>query len=76
MKVLDAIANQKDTLIHILHDLHKKFIEEMRLEHVLVEGDAKHMRCYSHSSVSMARTLAGFYRYLETGIYSTTTKLH
>ena len=41
MKVLDAIADQKDTLIHILHDLHKKFIEEMRLEHVLVEGDAK-----------------------------------
>ncbi len=42
LQVLDAIADSKDTLIHILHDLEGRFIRQRHnLDFLLVEGDAK-----------------------------------
>ena len=40
-KVLNAIADQKDTLIYILHDLHSTFVDKRGLPYLLIEGDAK-----------------------------------
>ena len=40
-KVLDAIADEKDTLMFVLQDLHSAFIEKKSLTYLLLEGDAK-----------------------------------
>ena len=40
-KVLDVIADQKDTLIYILHDLHSTFIDKRGLPYLLIEGRCK-----------------------------------
>ena len=41
LNVMDAIADNKDTLISMLHDLHKQFIAEQNCQYLVVEGDAK-----------------------------------
>lgn len=43
LKVMDAIhvADSKDTMMAMLHDLHKQYIEEQGQQWLVVEGDAK-----------------------------------
>ena len=41
LKIMDAIADSKDTMMAMLHDLHKQYIEEQHQQWLLVEGDAK-----------------------------------
>ena len=41
LKVMDAIADSKDTLMSLLHELHQQYIVEQNREWLLVEGDAK-----------------------------------
>ena len=41
LKVMDAVADSKDTMMSMLQDLHQHFIVELKLEHLVVEGDAK-----------------------------------
>lgn len=40
-KVIDAIANNKDTIMALLHELHEEHIIKQHREWLLVEGDAK-----------------------------------
>ncbi len=40
-KALDAVADDKDTLMFVLHDLYSAFIKKKSLSFLLVEGDAK-----------------------------------
>ncbi len=40
-KALDAVADDKDTLMFVLQDLYSAFIKKKRLSFLLVEGDAK-----------------------------------
>ncbi len=41
LEVMDAVADTKDTMIAMLHNLHQKYIQDQSLEYLLVEGDAK-----------------------------------
>lgn len=41
LDVLDAKADSKDTIMQVLHDLHKRYVEGHNREWVLIEGDAK-----------------------------------
>ena len=41
LRVIDAVAVNKDTLMSLLHDLYQQYIVEQRLDHLVVEGDAK-----------------------------------
>ena len=41
LKVMDAIADSKDTIMQVLHDLHEQFISHSGMKWLLVEGDAK-----------------------------------
>ena len=41
LEVMDAVADSKDTMITMLNNLHKRFIEDQGLQYLLVEGDAK-----------------------------------
>ena len=38
LEVMDAVADCKDTIITMLHNLYQKFIEGQGLEYLLVEG--------------------------------------
>ena len=39
---MNAVADTKDTMMTMLHDLHGKYIQDKKAEHLIVEGDAKH----------------------------------
>ena len=41
LEVMDAVADTKDTMIEMLYNLHRKFIEDQGLNYLVVEGDAK-----------------------------------
>ena len=41
LDVLDAIADNKDTLMSLLYDLHEQFIQRKGCRFLVVEGDAK-----------------------------------
>ena len=41
LKVMDAVADSKDTIMLMLHDLHQKYIVEQNRQWLLVEGDNK-----------------------------------
>ncbi len=41
LEILDAVADSKDTLMEVLHNLHQKFIKGHGLQYLVVEGDAK-----------------------------------
>ena len=41
LKVMDAVADTKDTIITVLHNLQQKFIIGQGIENLVVEGDAK-----------------------------------
>ena len=41
LQVMDAVANCKDTMITLLHNLHETFIEGRNMQWLVVEGDAK-----------------------------------
>ena len=38
---MDAVADSKDTIMLMLHDLHQKYIVEQNRQWLLVEGDNK-----------------------------------
>ena len=44
LKVMDAIADSKDTMMAMLHDLHKQYIEEQGQQWLVVEGMLKCMK--------------------------------
>lgn len=39
--MIDAVADSKDTVLTLLHELHKDFIEELNHSWIVFEGDAK-----------------------------------
>lgn len=41
LDVLDTKADSNDTIMQVLHDLHKQYIESHIREWVLIAGDAK-----------------------------------
>ncbi len=41
LNIMDAVADNKDTLMSMLFDLHVQFIASRRCEYLVVEGDAK-----------------------------------
>ncbi len=41
LEVMDAIADSKDTIMHMLHELHQQFIIGGNMSWLVVEGDAK-----------------------------------
>ncbi len=41
LEVMDAVADNKDTIIQMLHDLHQEFICDRSMQWLVVEGDAK-----------------------------------
>ena len=41
LEVMDAVADCKDTMIVLLHNLHETFIEHRNMKWVVLEGDAK-----------------------------------
>ena len=41
LDVIDARADSKDTVMHLLHELHSVFIEGLHYEWLVVEGDGK-----------------------------------
>ena len=41
LNIIDAVADNKDTLMSMLLDLHMQFIESKNCEYLVAEGDAK-----------------------------------
>ena len=41
LDILDAIADNKDTLMSLLYDLHEQFIQKKGCQYLVVTGDAK-----------------------------------
>ena len=39
--IMDAVADNKDTMMAMLDDLHQRYIVEKKLQYLIVEGDAK-----------------------------------
>lgn len=38
---MDAVADNKDTLMEMIHDLHKNYVIKRNLQWLVVEGDVK-----------------------------------
>lgn len=41
LSVLDAKADSKDTIMQVIHDIHKRYIEGQNKQWVIIEGEAK-----------------------------------
>ena len=41
LEVMDAVADTKDTMMQLLHDLHEQFIVSQNMKWLVLEGDAK-----------------------------------
>ena len=41
LEVMDSIADRKDTVMQLLHDLHQRFIADKDMQWLVLEGDAK-----------------------------------
>lgn len=38
-RVMDAVADTKDTMMVMLDDLHKQYVTKHKLEYLIIEGD-------------------------------------
>ena len=41
LRVMDAVADNKDTVLQLTHDLYQQFIVDQKMKWLVVEGDAK-----------------------------------
>ena len=41
LEVMDAVADSKDTLLSMFHNLHSKYVSGKNIKNLVVEGDAK-----------------------------------
>ena len=41
LEVMDSVADTKDTVMQLLHELHQQFIVDMNIQWLVLEGDAK-----------------------------------
>ena len=66
--VLDAVADNKDTLTEILHDLHCKYVKTNIHQHLVIEGDAKLYAVLQSLKYKYAKDLEWLIPFQEIGI--------
>lgn len=48
LEVMDAVEDTKDTVMQLLHDFRREFVDEKGMEWLVVDGDARFMKSYRH----------------------------